>query len=175
MLIYILLGLAALIGILLIVASGKPDTVHYERSIAIDASPEQILPHLVDFHKWSDWSPWENLDPNMKREYSGAQSGPGAKYFWSGTGKAGEGTMEVLEASPAGVQIDLRFVKPFKSDCVTWFRTVPQGKATSVTWTMDGPNLFMGKLMGIFINMDKMIGKDFENGLAGLKAETEKG
>ncbi len=173
MLLYILLGVAALIAIVLIAASRKPGTVHYERSIAINASPERILPHLVDFHNWATWSPWEKLDPTMKREFSGAQSGPGAKYFWSGNGRAGEGTMEILEASNAGVQIDLRFVKPFKSDCVSWFRLVPQGGGTTVMWTMDGPNLLMGKLMGIFINMDKMVGKDFETGLVRLKEQAE--
>ncbi|MBZ0207981.1 MAG: SRPBCC family protein [Flavobacteriales bacterium] len=174
MLLYILLGLAALLAILLIVASRKPDTVHYERSIVINASPERIIPHIEDFHKWSAWSPWEKLDPQMKREYSGAASGPGAKYFWSSTGKAGEGSMEIIEATERGVHIDLRFVKPFKNVCDTWIRFEPQGSGTRATWMMTGPNLFMGKLMGIFINMDKMVGKDFETGLAGMKAEVEK-
>jgi len=174
MLLYILLGLAALLAILLIVASRKPDTVHYERSIVINASPERIIPHIEDFHKWSAWSPWEKLDPQMKREYSGAVSGPGAKYFWSGNGKAGEGSMEIIEATDRGVHIDLRFVKPFKNVCDTWIRFEPQGSGTRATWMMTGPNLFMGKLMGIFINMDKMVGKDFETGLAGMKAEVEK-
>jgi hypothetical protein len=174
MLIYILLGLAALLAILLLVASRTPDTVRYERSIVINASPEEILPHLVDFHQWSAWSPWEKLDPHMKREYTGAASGPGAKYFWSSKGKAGEGSMELLEASSAGVHIDLRFIRPFKNACVTWFRMVPQGTGTTVTWTMDGPNLLVGKVFSLFVNMDKMIGKDFETGLSGLKAVVEK-
>jgi len=174
MLLYILVGLVALIALLLIVASTKPNTVHYERATVINASPERILPHLTDFHKWMPWSPWEKLDPNMEREYLGAAQGVGAKYGWSGNGKAGEGTMEILSASSSGVKIDLRFVRPFKNDCITHFHFIPQGNATNVRWTMDGPNLFMGKVMGVFLNMDKMIGKDFETGLAELKAQAEK-
>lgn len=173
MLLYILIGLAVLIAGILIAASLKPNTVHYERSAVINAPPEKILPHIADFHNWKPWSPWEKLDPNMRRSYAGAPSGVGAKYAWSGK-KAGEGTMEVLEAGTSGVKIDLRFIRPFKNACITHFHFSPQGNATSVRWTMDGPNLFMGKLMGLFIPMDKMIGKDFEQGLAGLKAEAEK-
>ncbi len=174
MLLYILIGLAVVILGILIAASLKPNTVHYERSAVIDAPPEKILPHLTDFHKWMPWSPWEKLDPNMKRQYMGAPQGVGAKYGWSGNGKAGEGTMEILEASSSGVKIDLRFVRPFKNDCITHFHFTPQPNGTNVRWTMDGPNLFMGKLFGLFLDMDKMIGKDFENGLAGLKGSVEK-
>lgn len=174
MLLYILIGLAVLIAGILIAASLKPNTVHYERSSVINAPPEKILPHIADFHNWKPWSPWEKLDPNMKRDYRGAAQGVGARYAWSGNNKAGEGTMEVLEAGTSGVKIDLRFIRPFKNACITHFHFSPQGHATSVRWTMDGPNLFMGKLMGLFIPMDKMIGKDFEQGLAGLKAEAEK-
>ena len=173
MLLYILIGLTVLVVGLLIVASLKPNTVHYERTTVINAPPDRILPHVVDFHQWKSWSPWEKLDPNMKRDHLGAAHGVGAKYAWSGNGKAGEGTMEVLEASTSGVKIDLRFVRPFKNDCITHFHFTPQGGATTVRWTMDGPNLFVGKLMSMFIPMDKMIGKDFEQGLAGLKAEAE--
>ncbi len=174
MLTYILIGLAVLIVGLLIAASLKPNTVHYERSIVINASPDKILAHIADFHKWMAWSPWDKLDPNMKRDYIGAAQGVGAKYAWSGNNKAGQGTMEILEASAGGVKIDLRFVKPFKSDCITHFHFAPQGNATNVRWTMDGPQIFMGKVMSVFMNMDKMIGKDFESGLAGLKIESEK-
>lgn len=174
MLLYILIGLAVFIAGILIAASMKPNTAHYERSTVIHASPEKILPHIADFHNWKPWSPWEELDPNMKRDYLGAAQGVGAKYAWSGNGKAGEGTMEVQEAGTSGVKIDLRFVRPFKNDCITHFHFTPQGNATTVRWTMDGPNLFIGKLMSLFIPMDKMIGKDFEAGLEGLKAQAEK-
>ena len=174
MLLYILIGLTVLVVGLLIVASLKPNTAHYERTTVINAPPDRILPHVVDFHQWKSWSPWEKLDPNMKRHHLGAAQGVGAKYAWSGNGKAGEGTMEVLEASTSGVKIDLRFVRPFKNDCITHFHFTPQGGATTVRWTMDGPNLFIGKLMSLFIPMDKMIGKDFEAGLSALKTTIEK-
>ncbi len=174
MLMYILIGLAIIIVGILIAASLKPNTVHYERSAVVNVPPEKILPHIGDFHQWMPWSPWEKLDPNMKREFMGAAQGVGAKYGWSGNGKAGEGTMEILAASSSGVKIDLRFIRPIKNACITHFHFTPQGNATTVRWTMDGPNLFIGKLMSLFIPMDKMIGKDFEQGLAGLKTQAEK-
>jgi hypothetical protein len=175
MITYILIGLAVVMIGILITASMKPNTVQYERSIAINAPPKKILPHIQDFHKWLPWSPWEKLDPNMKREFMGPAQGVGAKYGWSGNNKAGQGTMEILEASNSGVKIDLRFVRPFKNDCIMYFHFTAQGNATNVRWTMDGPNLFFGKVMGVFMNMDKMIGKDFEKGLTDLRSEAEKG
>lgn len=174
MILFILLGLAAVIVIILIVASLKPNTVHYERSTAINAPPERILAHIIDFHKWAPWSPWEKLDPEMTRTYAGPPNGVGAKYGWSSKGKAGEGTMEILAAGTDGVKIDLRFIKPFRNDCATHFNFSPSGEATSVTWMMDGPNTFMGKVFSVFMDMDKMIGRDFEAGLAGLKMEVER-
>jgi Polyketide cyclase / dehydrase and lipid transport len=174
MLTYILLGLAVVIVGILIAASMKPNTVHYERSTVINASPERILPHITDFHKWKPWSPWEKKDPGMKREFSGAGSGAGAKYHWTGNNKVGEGSMEILSADSTGVHIEMRFIKPFATTCAAHFMFAPKGSATHVRWGMVGPNLFMGKVMSVFMDMDKMIGKDFENGLAGLKAEAEK-
>lgn len=174
MLLYILLGLFVLIALILIAASRKPDTVHYERDIVIYASAEHVLDHISDFRKWAAWSPWEKKDPNMKRDYSGSDRGVGAKYGWTGNNKVGEGTMEVLETKPNAVKIDLRFVRPFKSDCISSFHLTPQGQGTNVRWTMDGPQIFMGKVMSLFMNMDKMIGKDFEAGLANLKAQAER-
>jgi hypothetical protein len=174
MLTYILIGLAIIIVGILAAASMKPDTVHYERSTVINTSPEKILPHLADFRNWMAWSPWDKLDPDLKREFSGPEQGVGARYTWSGNNKGGEGTMEILEASSHGVKIDLRFVRPFKSACTTHVHFVEQGDATAVRWIMDGPQLFVGKLFSLFVKMDKMIGKDLETGLAGLKAEAEK-
>lgn len=174
MLLYILIGLAALIAGLLFVASRKPDRVHYERSIVINAAPERILPHIHDFRKWAPWSPWEKKDPNMKREYNGAASGVGAKYGWQGDNNVGQGTMEITEAAPNGVRIEMLFIRPWKAQCDVHFRTAAEGSATRLVWTMDGPQIFMGKVMSLFMDMDKMIGKDFEAGLAGLKAEVER-
>lgn len=173
MLLYILIGLAVIIAAILIAAATKSNTVHYERSTVINASPEKILPHLIDFHRWMPWSPWEKTDADMQRSYSGAATGVGAKYHWAGK-KAGEGTMEVLKEDTSGVKIDLRFMKPWKAECVVHFTFTPQPNGTHVRWTMDGPNSFMGKVFGLFANMDKMIGKDFETGLAGLKQQAEK-
>lgn len=175
MLLYILVGLAILVAVLLVLASTKPNTVHYERSTVIGAPPDRILPHLIDFRNWISWSPWEKVDPNLKRSYSGAASGVGAKYAWEGGSKAGTGTMEILEVSNTGVKIDLRFIKPWKAECIAQFHFNPQPDGTQVRWTMDGPNSFMGKLFSLFMDMDKLIGKDFETGLAGLKGEVEKG
>ncbi len=170
----ILLTVVALIVLLLIVAAMKPNTVHYERSLVINASPETILPHINDYHKWIAWSPYEKLDPHMKRTFDGASEGKGARYAWEGNSKAGAGKMEILEASASGVTMDLRFTKPFKSDCIARFTFVPEGSSTKVTWSLDGPNIFMGKVMSVFMNMDKMVGNAFEEGLADLKAIIEK-
>lgn len=172
---YVVLTFAVLIVIILLLASRKPETVHYERSTLINASPEKILPHLVDFRRWQAWSQWDKLEPDMKRTYDGAVSGVGAKYAWEGKKKAGAGSMEFTEASNNGVKVDLRFIKPWKAECIAQFHFASQPNGTNVRWTMDGPNSFMGKVFGLFVNMDKMIGKDFEIGLAGLKGEVEKG
>lgn len=172
---YVLLALVAIIALILIIASTKPSTVHYERSTVINAPPERIIPHLIDFRKWEAWSPWDKLEPDMKRTYSGAQSGVGAMYAWEGKKKAGAGSMEITEANSQGVKVDLRFIKPWKAECIAQFHFAPQPNGTNVRWTMDGPNTFMGKVFGLFMNMDKLVGKDFETGLAGLKVEVEKG
>ena len=174
MLLYILVGLAAIIAIILIAASTRPNTVRYERSTVINTSPDRILPHIADFHKWMPWSPWEKKDPNMERDYSGAANGVGAKYGWNGNKNVGEGTMEITESKADRVRIDMHFIRPWKAQCDIHFRTSAEGNATRLTWTMDGPQIFMGKVMSLFMNMDKMVGKDFEAGLAALKAEVEK-
>lgn len=159
----------------LILASTKPDTFSVQRSTTIQAPPEKIFAVVNDFHHWTDWSPWEKLDPAMKRTLSGATSGQGAIYAWEGNGKAGAGRMEIIESAPArkvGIQLD--FIKPFEGHNITEFRLVPQGDATQVEWAMRGPTPFVSKLMQVFVNLDTMIGKDFEEGLANLKRLTEK-
>lgn len=175
MLLYILLGLVLLIALALVIASTKPNTVHYERSIVIQAPAERIAPYVVDFRKWAAWSPWEKMEPDMKRTFTGPNSGVGAQYAWDAKGRAGAGSMEVLEAAPSLVKIDLRFIRPFKNECIASFHFTPQAGGTQVRWTMDGPNLMMGKIFSTIMNMDKMIGKDFEAGLTAMKAAVEKG
>jgi hypothetical protein len=173
MLKYIAIPIGLAVIVLLIVAAMQPATYHVERTTTIAAAPDKIHPLVDDFHNWQQWSPWANLDPGMKVTYSGPPSGPGAVYEWEGNRKVGEGRMEILAAQAAETSIKLDFLKPFESHTKSNFILAPQGAATRVTWTLDGPNTFVSKLMGIFVPMDKMVGKDFENGLGKLKAAAE--
>jgi uncharacterized protein YndB with AHSA1/START domain len=167
--------LAIAIAIILILAATKPDTFGVRRVTTVKAPPENIFPLISDFHQWESWSPYENKDPAMKRTYSGAASGRGAVYAWDGNKNVGSGRMEILDASmPSKIVIKLDFFKPFEGHNTAEFTMLPQGDATNVTWLMHGPAPFMSKVMQVFINMDKMIGKDFEIGLANLKKLTEK-
>lgn len=151
------------------------DTYTVSRSATMAAPPERIYDQLVDFHRWPAWSPWEGLDPDMERHYEGAESGVGAAYRWSGNRKAGQGRMEILQATaPREIGIKLDFDKPFKSSNTTMFTLRPQGAGTEVTWTMVGPRSLMLKVMGVFMSMDKMVGRDFEKGLARLAAVVER-
>ncbi|MGH6639933.1 MAG: SRPBCC family protein [Polaromonas sp.] len=167
--------IGALLAGLLIFAATTPDTFRVQRQASIKAPPEKIFPLINDFHQWGAWSPYEKLDPAMKRTYSGADLGKGAVYAWDGTGKAGAGRMMILEASPASkVAIQLDFIKPFEARNTAEFTLQAQGDSTSVTWAMYGPSPYIAKLMGVFFNMDSMIGKDFEAGLVNLKTAAEK-
>ena len=170
--IFIVVALA--IVALLAYAATRPDSFRLERQTVIKAPPEKIFANLVDFNKWGAWSPWEKLDPQMKRTHSGAASGKGASYAWAGD-KVGAGRMEILDATPSSsVKIKLDFTKPFEAHNLVDFTLVPQGDSTQVTWAMYGPMAFINKLFGVFMSMDKMVGKDFEAGLADLKAVSEK-
>jgi uncharacterized protein YndB with AHSA1/START domain len=163
------------IAAVLALAAMRPNEFSVQRSVSIKAPPERIYPMLIDFRQWPAWSPWEKLDPDMKRTLSGPTSGTGATYAWQGSGKVGAGRMEIKEAdAPSRVTIQLDFIKPFEGHNVTDFTLAARGEQTEVTWLMHGPAPFVSKLMGLFVDMDKMIGKDFEAGLANLKAATEK-
>jgi uncharacterized protein YndB with AHSA1/START domain len=167
--------LAIAVAVVLILAATKPDTFSVRRAATVRAPPERIFPLINDFHQWGSWSPWEHKDPAMKRTYSGADSGKGAVYAWDGNKNVGSGRMEILEASPPSkIVIKLDFFAPFEAHNTAEFTMLPQGDATNLTWVMHGPLVFMAKVMHVFINMDKMIGKDFEAGLANLKKLTEK-
>jgi uncharacterized protein YndB with AHSA1/START domain len=171
----IALTILVLICAVLAYAATKPDTLTVQRTATIKAPPEKIYPLITDFHSWSAWSPYDKMDPAMKRSYGGAASGRGAVYAWEGNSKVGKGRMEIAEATPPSrVAIDLHFLKPMKSDNQAEFTLVPRGESTTVTWTMRGPNVYIGKVMGVFVNMDHMIGRDFETGLANLKAIAER-
>jgi uncharacterized protein YndB with AHSA1/START domain len=151
------------------------DTFSVERSLTIDSPPARIYDQIANFHNWASWSPWEDADPQLHRTYSGAESGTGAVYAWSGNRKAGQGRMEITEATePERVQIDLVFEKPWKARNDTLFTIAAQGSGSRVTWSMTGRNTLMTKVMGIFKSMDKFLGPDFDRGLARLKSTTEK-
>lgn len=163
----------AIIAILLFAAT-RPETFHVERSTTIAATPEKISPLVDDFHNWNQWSPWAHLDPNMRVTYSGPSAGAGAVYEWQGNSKVGKGRMEIVAAEPTATSIKLDFLQPFESHNRSNFVLQPEGSVTRVTWTMDGTNTFMSKLMSVFVSMDKMIGKDFEAGLGNLKSVAER-
>lgn len=171
----IAIGIIAVVVIILGLAMTQPNSYSVTRSATIKAPPEKVYGLISDFHNWTLWSPWEKLDPNMKRTYSGAPAGVGAVYGWEGNDQVGAGRMEIINAAaPSKVDIKLDFLKPFESNNTTVFALAPEGDGTKVTWTMSGPSAFMTKLMGVFVSMDSMIGPDFEMGLASMKAVAEK-
>ncbi len=145
-------------------------TYTVQRSISIAADSQTVYDLVEDFHRWPSWSPWEELDPEMERTYSGAESGVGARYGWSGNKKAGRGSMEITDATPPNqVRIALTFVKPFRSSNVTTFTLTPEGDSTQVTWSMTGPRPLLMRLFSLFFNMEKLVGNDFDKGLAKLR------
>ena len=166
--------LAIAIAVVLILAATKPDSFSVTRAIDITAPAERIFPLINDFHQWVAWSPWENKDPAMQRSYDGPVSGKGAVYGWDGNKNVGSGWMEILEAQPPSkILIKLDFLKPFEAHNTAEFTMLPQSAGTRLTWVMRGPAPFMSKLMQVFMNLDQMIGKDFEVGLANLKKLAE--
>jgi hypothetical protein len=153
---------------------GTMSSYEVRRSITIEAEPKKVYDRIVDLQKWPAWSPWEGLDPGMTKRYTGPGSGVGASYAWSGNRKVGEGRMTITDvAEPGRVALDLHFLKPFKAENETVFVLEPAGQGTEVTWSMTGSHTVLSRIMGIFVSMDKMIGKDFEKGLAQLKADAE--
>jgi uncharacterized protein YndB with AHSA1/START domain len=159
----------------ILVLAMKPDTFRITRAITVKAPPEKIFPLIADFRAWSAWSPWEKRDPALKRSYGGSASGKGAVYEWEGNSKVGKGRMEIIDAPPPSrLAIKLDFLKPFEAHNTAEFTLTPRENTTDVTWAMHGPNLFIGKVMSLFVSMDRMVGKDFETGLANLKAEAER-
>lgn len=150
------------------------DSYRVERSTTVAAPPARVYEQIADFHNWTKWSPWEGIDPQLQRAYSGPESGPGAAYSWSGNRKAGKGRMQITDATePSNVQIDLVFEKPWKARNDTVFTIEPDEAGSRVTWSMSGKKTFMTKVMGIFKSMDQMVGPDFEKGLARLKTAAE--
>jgi uncharacterized protein YndB with AHSA1/START domain len=170
----IILVVLALIGVVLAIAASRPSDLTVQRTARIRATPDRIFPHIVDFRRWAAWSPYEKLDPAMRKTHSGAGSGLGSVYEWEGNGKVGKGRMEMTQVTPpTAVVMKLDFEKPFVAHNTSTFTLAPAGDGTDVTWKLQGPSPFMTKLMGVFLNMDNMIGKDFERGLANLKSVAE--
>ena len=171
----VVIAVIALVAALFLFAATRPNTYQVQRTATIKAPPDKVFAMVNDFHAWPGWSPWEKLDPMMKRTHTGPPSGPGAVYEWDGNKKAGAGRMEITSATPGSkVVIKLDFLKPFEGHNVTTFTLGTSGATTTVTWVMDGSANFMLKVMGLFISMDKMIGKDFEAGLANIKNLAER-
>jgi hypothetical protein len=172
-------GIAALvialaIAVFLLYASTRPNTFRYARTTTINAHPEAVHALINDYKNWTLWSPYEHRDPALKRTFSGAPAGRGAVYAWEGNKNVGSGRMEIVDATPGKIIIKLDFFKPFKANNVAEFTLEPKGAATDVTWAMHGPVPFIGKIMHLIIDCDKMIGKDFADGLASMKAAAER-
>ena len=170
----IAISAGVLVAALLGFAATKPDTFRVQRAKSIQAPPDRIFELINDFHRWGSWSPYERLDPAMKKTYSGAANGKGAVYEWAGNGKAGAGRMEITEtAPPSKVTIKLDFVKPFEGHNTAEFTLEAKGDSTNVTWAVHGPQLYFAKVMSIFVSMDSLLGKEFEAGLTKMKSIAE--
>lgn len=170
----IVIVISSVIAGVLVYASTKPDTFSVVRKLKINASPEKVFAEVNDFNRWKSWSPWETKDAAMQRTYSGTASGVGTIYEWNGDKNVGQGRMEITESlTPQKIIIKLDFFKPFEAHNIAEFTFTPDGDGTLVNWEMRGPQIFMGKLMSVFMDMDKMIGTDFEAGLINLKKLTE--
>ncbi|MEQ1814499.1 MAG: SRPBCC family protein [Candidatus Nitrotoga sp.] len=175
MLIKIIVAIVVVIAAILIYASTKPDTFRVERSATFKTTPDKVFAQINDFHNWSAWSTWERMDANMQRTHSGETSGVGAKYAWLGNNKVGQGSMEITKSIPSSkLMVNLNFMKPMEAHHIGEFVITPEGDGARLTWAMYGQHPFIGKLFGVFVNMDKMIGKDFEDSLNNLRAVLEK-
>ncbi|MGH6879734.1 MAG: SRPBCC family protein [Hypericibacter sp.] len=174
MLIKILIGIALIVAIFVVVVALQPSDFRIERTTTIAAPADAVFAQVNDFHKWEAWSPYDKIDPALKRTYSGAPAGVGAIYEWVGNKQVGEGKATITDSRPNElVQIQLDFLKPFAATNIAEFSLAPQGGQTAITWSMTGHNNFMFKDVGLFMNMDKMVGGQFEQGLAQLKTLVE--
>ncbi len=170
----IFVGLAVGLAALAAYIATRPANFSISRSRTLAAPPDVVHAHVNDFRKWPAWSPWEKRDPAMTREYSGAPAGPGASYAWKGNNDVGEGRMTITDSrAPQSVTIRLEFIKPFAATNTTQFDFAPSGPGTNVTWSMSGENNFISKAFSVFMNMDSLIGADFEQGLGNLDAVTK--
>ena len=166
--------LVLVILLVLIYAYSKPSAFQVQRSVQIGAAPDKVFAFINDFRQWDAWTPY-NKDPAMTKTYRGADSGPGAGYDWSGTNAVGQGSIDIMQTTPPNLLVlDLQMLKPFPARNRVEFRLQAQGAGTDVTWYMEGRQAFMMKVMGLFMDMDKLVGQDFEVGLSRLKALAER-
>lgn len=171
----VLLAVAVPLAVVLVLAAMKPDSFRVQRVASIKAPPDRIFPLVNDFKRWRAWSPYESKDPAMTRRLSGAPAGKGAVYEWSGNKEVGKGRMEIADASaPSRVVLKLDFVEPFEAHNVVEFTMLPKGDATEVRWDMRGATPYLAKIVHLFVDIDRMVGRDFEAGLANLKALAER-
>lgn len=170
----ILLALAFIAILLIVMIAGQPDEFILTRSAKMSAPPETIFPHVNDLHQWEAWSPWAKLDPNAKNTFEGPANGVGAAMTWAGNSKVGEGKMTVIDSLPNQlIRFRLEFMKPMQATNTAEFTFRPEGGQTVVNWSMSGKNSFAGKIFGLFMNCEKMVGGQFEKGLARMKSVVE--
>ena len=170
----LLLGAVAAVVAVLVVVARRPSEFRVVRTATIAAPPAAVFAQVNDFHRWDAWSPYAQRDPDMRKTYEGAPAGVGAVYTWSGNREVGEGRATITESRPHDmIGIRLEFVRPFAGTSTATFSFVPAGPATAVTWSLDGTSSFVAKAMGLFVDMDRMIGRDFEKGLAQIKSIVE--
>ena len=170
----ILIALAVIIVVLVVIVALQPSDFRVTRSTTISAPPPAVFIQVNDFHKWQAWNPWGKIDPAMKQTYEGAPAGTGAIYTWSGNNEVGEGRMTITDSRPNElIRVKLEFFKPFAGTNTGDFTFKPEGNQTLVTWSMFGEKNFMAKAIHLVMNMDKMIGGQFEKGLADMKSVVE--
>ncbi len=166
----ILIGITVIVLAFAAFVASRPSTYRVERSVVVEAPAAKPYARVVDFHRWEGWSPWAKLDPAMKLDFAGPESGVGATYHWKGNDKVGEGRMTITGAVPdQRIEVKLEFLKPWEQTSLTVFTFAPDPGGTKVTWSMSGEHDFVGKLFAVFMDMDGMVGPDFEKGLAALK------
>jgi len=174
MVIKILMAVAVIVAVVVVVIAMRPTEFRVERTATMSAPAPVVFAQVNDFHQWEAWSPYAKRDPAMKKSFEGAPAGVGAIYTWSGNHEVGEGRTTIIESRPSAlIRIKLEFVRPFAGSSTAEFTFKPEGERTAVTWSLDGRNSFIAKAMGLVMNMDRMIGDDFEKGLAQLQSIAE--
>jgi carbon monoxide dehydrogenase subunit G len=163
----------AAIAALLLFAATRPDSFRVQRTVRIKATPERLHPLINDMHQFNSWNPYNKKDPTMQGTYRGPAAGPGAGFDFQGNKDVGKGSIQIVDSAPGKVTMKLDMLEPFEGHNTVEFSLAPQGEMTEVTWAMHGPSPFLARLVGLFMNMDRMIGRDFEAGLADLKARAE--